>query len=131
MTSNLVYCRDCGEMIKAAAEICPKCGCRQNHHNVAVSAQNPTIQNIIQNTNSQTGPMLRRYRAKSRGVTALLAIFLGTFGIHRFYLGQMLGILYLLTCVTGLPTVVSIIEGLYFLCMSDDEFDSTHNMRYM
>ena len=31
--SDEMFCSSCGEIIKAAAEICPKCGVRQNHHN--------------------------------------------------------------------------------------------------
>lgn len=42
---------------------------------------------------------------------ALLALFLGTFGIHRFYLGEnVAGILYVLFCWTGIPTLLGFIE---------------------
>ncbi|HCT62464.1 MAG TPA: NINE protein [Acidobacterium sp.] len=42
---------------------------------------------------------------------ALLALFLGTFGAHRFYLGETTaGILYILFCWTGIPTLLGIIE---------------------
>lgn len=48
---------------------------------------------------------------KDEVVGLLLALFLGTFGAHHFYLRRPgLGILYCLFCWTGIPTVVSFIE---------------------
>jgi TM2 domain-containing membrane protein YozV len=42
---------------------------------------------------------------------ALLAFFLGTFGFHRFYLNEnWAGVLYLLFCWTGIPTLLGFIE---------------------
>lgn len=44
-------------------------------------------------------------------VGILLALFLGTFGIHHFYLRRNgLGILYLCFCWTGITTVLGFIE---------------------
>ena len=40
---------------------------------------------------------------KSRTTAAVLAILLGTLGIHKFYLGQKIkGVLYLLFSMTGI-----------------------------
>src|ERR1700751_4016018 len=48
---------------------------------------------------------------KDEVVGVLLALFLGTFGAHHFYLRRPgLGILYCLFFWTGIPTVVSFIE---------------------
>jgi TM2 domain-containing membrane protein YozV len=48
---------------------------------------------------------------KDEVVGLLLALFLGTFGAHHFYLRRPgLGILYCVFCWTGIPTVVSFIE---------------------
>lgn len=48
---------------------------------------------------------------KDEVVGVLLALFLGTFGAHHFYLRRHgLGILYCLFFWTGIPTVVSFIE---------------------
>ncbi|RKO71209.1 TM2 domain-containing protein [Sphingobacterium puteale] len=42
---------------------------------------------------------------KDKTTAALMAFFLGGFGAHRFYLGQIgLGFLYLLFCWTLIPT---------------------------
>jgi TM2 domain-containing membrane protein YozV len=62
-------------------------------------------------------------RGKARIVAGLLAIFLGTFGIHRFYLNQAkMGLLYLVFFWTFVPTVVGIIEGLIYLLGTDEGF---------
>ncbi|NTW51345.1 MAG: TM2 domain-containing protein, partial [Chlorobiaceae bacterium] len=60
---------------------------------------------------------------KNRLATALFALFLGSLGIHKFYLGQTgMGIVYLLFCWTGIPAIVGIVEGILLLVMSDEEF---------
>jgi len=58
----------------------------------------------------------------------LLALFLGGFGIHRFYLGQPgLGILYLLFFWTFIPAMVAFVEALVFFFSSDAAFDAKYN----
>jgi len=66
---------------------------------------------------------------RSRIVAALLAIFLGVFGIHRFYLGQTKwGIVYIVVAVATLgvggivTAIIGFIEGIVLLVMSDAEF---------
>ncbi len=50
-------------------------------------------------------------RRKDNVVAILLAIFLGGFGAHHFYMGRIgLGVLYLLFCWTLIPTIVAWIE---------------------
>ena len=51
-------------------------------------------------------------RKKSAVVALLLAIFLGGIGGHKFYLGNLiLGILYLVFCWTGIPSIVALVEA--------------------
>lgn len=70
-------------------------------------------------------------RHKEKIVTALLALFAGSFGAHHFYLGnKKLGIFYLLFCWTFLPGFIAFIEGVLFLVMDDEEFDYKYNFRY-
>ncbi|HUY88124.1 MAG TPA: NINE protein [Pirellulales bacterium] len=48
---------------------------------------------------------------KSGTTGVLLALFLGLFGAHHFYMGRVgLGVLYLLFCWTYLPFVVGLVE---------------------
>ncbi|MCG2612216.1 TM2 domain-containing protein [Flavobacterium sp. SM15] len=62
----------------------------------------------------------------------ILAILLGPFGIHKFLLGyQTEGIitlvLSLVTC--GIVTsLIGIIEGVIYLCMSDNDFYQTYQV---
>lgn len=66
--------------------------------------------------------------AKNRVAAALLAFFLGGFGVHKFYLGQVgLGILYLLFFWTLIPALIAFIEFIILLCMSDDAFNQRYN----
>jgi TM2 domain-containing membrane protein YozV len=61
--------------------------------------------------------------AKSRIIAALLAFFLGGFGLHKFYLGNIFqGILYVLFSWTFIPTIIAWIEGASYLLMSDYRF---------
>ncbi|MGV1143324.1 TM2 domain-containing protein [Staphylococcus aureus] len=41
----------------------------------------------------------------------LLALFLGSFGIHKFYAKNMQGILHLIFCWTGIPHILAIISA--------------------
>ena len=60
---------------------------------------------------------------KNRIVAALLAFFLGGFGAHKFYLGQIgWGVAYLLFCWTFIPSIVALIEFIIYLCTSDEDF---------
>lgn len=57
-------------------------------------------------------------QAKSKLITGLLGIFLGGFGIHRFYLGfNQLGVIQLIvTLVTcGLGSIWGFVEGILYL----------------
>lgn len=60
----------------------------------------------------------------------LLALFLGGFGIHKFYLGESSsGIWYLLFCWTGITEIIGFIDGIQYLVMSDEEFDRKYNFK--
>ena len=62
--------------------------------------------------------------SKSKVSAALLAFFLGGVGAHKFYLGSVgMGILYLVFFWTGIPAIVALIEGIYYLSMSDEKFN--------
>ena len=67
---------------------------------------------------------------KNKTVAGLLGIFLGDFGIHKFYLGKPgMGILYLLFCWTAIPAVIGFIEGVMYLMSSDRDFQAKHGRR--
>ncbi len=63
---------------------------------------------------------------KSRGIAALLAIFLGSLGIHYFYLGKTTAglislVLALVSC--GIWGTVMLVQGIYMLTITNAEFD--------
>lgn len=60
---------------------------------------------------------------KNRIVAAILAFFLGGFGVHKFYLGRIgWGVLYLVFFWTFIPAFVAFIEFIIYLCTSDEDF---------
>ena len=72
--------------------------------------------------------LAKAMRVKNKIVAGLLAIFFGTFGLHKFYLGESSrGVLHLLFFWTGIPTIVGIVEGIYYLLMKDHEFMQKYN----
>jgi len=67
---------------------------------------------------------------KSKFTAAILALFLGGLGIHRFYLGQnTLGILYLVFCWTFIPALIALFDFFIFIFMSEDSFNYKYNLR--
>ena len=51
----------------------------------------------------------RQKKTVSTGV--LLALFVGSFGIHKFWLGEIVyGVLYLIFCWTLIPAIIALIE---------------------
>lgn len=64
---------------------------------------------------------------KNKFVAFLLAFFLGGFGAHKFYLGKpMWGIVYLVFCWTYVPSIIAFIEGVLYLCSSDEDFQTKY-----
>lgn len=95
-TANEKYCSNCGQLIDMRAEICPRCGVRQAYmppYNYDMRVEDPTLSD------------------KDWLTTLLLCIFLGSFGIHRFYTGNTLyGVLQLITLGgCGIWTIIDFI----------------------
>lgn len=102
------FCIDCGQLIKLKAEICPQCGVRQ--------IINTTINLGSLGTNSPSG--------RNRIIAILLAFFVGGFGGHKFYMGQIgRGIVYLVFCWTFIPTIIAFVECIILLSMTDETFN--------
>lgn len=65
---------------------------------------------------------------KNKTSAVLLALFLGGFGAHKFYLGRNLqGVLYLLFCWTFIPAIIAFIEFIIYLTMDDKSFNAKYN----
>ena len=86
------FCKHCGKQINATATFCTHCGKSQTATASAPKAQpQQPAQPVVQ------------VEQKSKLVAGLLAIFLGTLGIHNFYLGN--------TQKAVLQLVITIIAG--------------------
>lgn len=62
-------------------------------------------------------------------IAGLFGVLLGTFGVHKFYLGYTkAGIIQLIigifTC--GIGGVIGLIEGIIYLTKTDEEFEETY-----
>lgn len=66
--------------------------------------------------------------ADKKMVAGILGILLGSFGVHKFYLGHTKeGIIQIvLSFLCGIGTVIGIIEGIIYLTKSDEEFVDTY-----
>ena len=73
--------------------------------------------------------MEQNYKSEKKLAAGLLGILLGTFAIHKFYLGYTKTaiiqlILSIVTC--GVGGVIGFVEGILYLTKSDEEFDKTY-----
>lgn len=110
-----VFCTSCGAIIKQAAEICPKCGVRQKPVPIGGTS------------------------GEKRKVTAgLLALFLGGYGGHWFYLRKpgkaflYIGIALFLVFISMLDSsfgflpfimsIVALIDSIRIFSSSDEKF---------
>lgn len=114
---NTKFCKYCGEKIPEDAIICVKCG-RQ----VEEIKKSGNDQIIINNNNNATAAASASavasglgMHAKNKWVAFFLCLFLGVFGIHKFYEGKAgMGILYLFT--GGLCGIGWFIDLIIILC---------------
>ena len=83
----------------------------------------------------QAAPVAGRLPSKSKEkvVAGILAILLGSLGIHKFYLGYTTaGIIMLLISLltfgvgAGIMAIIGLVEGIMYLTKSDEDFDATY-----
>lgn len=144
-----MICKNCSANIDDNVAFCPYCGA----HNDAQGYQQS--QNEYYNQNEQqsgqyfyNGQQNYQYQqqntnynpqqmntepTKDKLVAGLLAIFLGTLGIHKFYLGYTKsGVIMLLVSLltfgvgASVMAVIALIEGILYLTKSDAEFYQTY-----
>ncbi len=121
--SNL--CPQCGAPAEANAAKCVYCGAsiitQQTVQPQVQTQAQPQV--IVVQQPADPHPERKNWPVKSKIVAGILAILLGSIGIHKFYLGKVgAGILYLLFCWTGIPAFVGFIEGIIYFCTSDENF---------
>lgn len=99
------FCKHCGKQISEQAVVCPICGCQVEELHKQDSNQPIIINNNNVSSSSASAVAVSSSaplgKAKSKWVAFFLCLFLGYFGIHKFYEGKVgMGILYL--CTAGL-----------------------------
>jgi TM2 domain-containing membrane protein YozV len=135
-------CPQCGAPIDPGATECKYCGEKLAVQQAAQQAQaqpqtvyvqQPQPQVVIQQAAPQPTYVTAinpAWPIKSKVAAGVLAILLGSIGIHKFYLGKIgMGILYLCFCWTGIPGLVGLIEGIIYLCSNDENFQLKNHVR--
>ena len=125
VTADAVACLHCGAAPKSHKNHCFHCGKRLEGHQVVCTGCGGFV----------AQPVPLSYE-KDRQIAGVLALFLGSFGAHKFYLDYSNEGVITLVCVwlgiilCGIPTlimsVIVLIEGITYLCMSDEEFQKTY-----
>ncbi|MDF2878691.1 MAG: hypothetical protein K0S30_1787 [Clostridia bacterium] len=134
-----MFCAKCGNEVNGEAKFCPNCGASKETPEVYgqsdyTNTQQPYKSEVSfggqpQNDQSQYGGQYQQYNQgtgyngmvsqKSRLAAGLLQIFLGGFGIGRFYLGYTgIGIAQLLVSVftCGIGAIWPFVDGILILC---------------
>jgi RNA polymerase subunit RPABC4/transcription elongation factor Spt4/TM2 domain-containing membrane protein YozV len=145
------YCVECGAIIRAGASICPECdvsqtdveGRKKKHcHECGALIRGKAV--VCPECGVEQDPSAGAYSGvgTSRITAGILAILLGQFAIHKFMLGYAsAGIVVLMISLISLPLicchglgfipliitfVIWVVEGVLYLCMSDQQFQKVH-----
>jgi TM2 domain-containing membrane protein YozV len=130
-----MYCRNCAAQIDPKAVVCVHCGVPPRaERKFCGNCAEPTEANQV--VCVKCGASMGQV-GKDKVAAGILALLLGTFGIHKFYLGYNTeGVLMLLISIVGgiilcaVPTVVmaliALAEGIIYLTKSEDEFQTIY-----
>lgn len=108
-----MYCRHCGNPVDPNAFVCTNCGVKTGTgYNYCPNCGSPTgpqaamcVKCGISLAAPGMAPGMLNPNAKSKLAAGLLAIFLGAFGVHNFYLGY--------TKKAVIQLVVSLVGGIF------------------
>lgn len=134
-----MICKNCGATIEEGANYCTQCGAGVNLTNAGRQAEQTAYQ-PNENAYYSAGPnpvyqqpFGGQAPQKSKIAAGLLAILLGSLGIHKFYLGYTKsGVIMLLVSLltfgigAAVMEVIGIIEGIIYLTKTDQEFYQTY-----
>lgn len=119
----MAFCRNCGKQVPDLAVVCVSCGCNPKAGSKFCQACGAeTVWQLAYC--AKCGMPLTTVPppdARSRIAAGLLGVFLGGFGVHRFYLGYIgVGIaqIFVTLCTCGLGAIWGFIEGILILTSS-------------
>ncbi|MBO4407418.1 MAG: TM2 domain-containing protein [Clostridia bacterium] len=115
-----MYCRNCGKEMVEGAAVCTNCGVAAGNGTAyCPNCGAETVPGAAVCTNCGTALSAAvSGEAKSKMTAGLLGIFLGGFGVHRFYLGYTgIGIAQIAVtlCTLGAGAIWGVIEGILIL----------------
>lgn len=65
---------------------------------------------------------------KEKNTAGILALFLGGFGVHKFYLNRPFqGLIYFICCWTFIPSILSFFEAITYFLNTKEWFDQKYN----
>ena len=135
------FCTSCGESVSAKAVACPHCGVpprveRSFCHSCGAGLRQNQIMCVVCGsdlrgpTEPQAANGLPAHSGRSRTTAALLALFAGGLGVHKFYHGSWgWGLVYLFTCITLIPAIMSFVEAIVLLTMDDSQYHGKYNLQ--
>ena len=119
-----MYCRNCGNSVEISQGVCTRCGCTRGTGNSFCPACGQRHEPSADNC-PNCGCGLKVYTAstaKSKLAAGLLGIFLGSLGVHNFYLGytgkawgQLLLTLLSFGTLSFISGIWGLIEGILYL----------------
>ena len=117
-----MYCRNCGSLMNDQAAICITCGVPVGKGNNYCPMCGETTDSMSQICMKCGVNLNANGEQKSKLAAGLFGIFLGVFGVHRFYLGHIgIGVAQLLITVlscgflSGVSFIWGLIEGILIL----------------
>ena len=127
-------CPQCGAPLDPGATECKFCGEKLATQKAAQQLHQPqpqpqvVVQQVAQP--AYVSGIDLSWPVKSKITAGVLGILLGGLGVHKFYMGKIgMGIIYLVFCWTWIPGIVGFIEGIMYLCSSDENFQLKNHVR--
>lgn len=119
-----MFCKNCGNQINDNVAVCVNCGAPKGYgENFCSNCGQPVPQGsaVCMSCGVATKTVLPG--AKSKMAAGLLGIFLGSFGVHNFYLGytgkavvQLLLTLFSCGTLALVSEIWGLVEGIMILC---------------
>jgi len=134
--ATTIYCPKCGQIMLVAAEhlhiavSCPACQKKIKPWRVIEAARRETAS--VSPASSSPPPITRPdgYSTRNRWIAGALAILLGPFGVHRFYMGFIgVGVVQALITIISIGTLAPLvalwafIEGILCFCGTMHDVD--------